>query len=289
MRKSKTDMPLIIFDKRVPDTFSFPQEEAGPLSEQEQPLRREEAIPHLEILLQNLFLGLQRLVIAFKHRLLTFVKHNLGEVKVPWFKLMILALAAYALLVKDMQFNIALQAPVGLVGSGQNGGDRGDGGTTYQSDLAPASVAMLQDKGTEAFIKRYAPVAVAEMKKYGIPASIKMGQALIESRAGKSRLAIQSNNHFGIKCKTKCKGCTCRNYADDGAYDMFRVFDNPWESWREHSQLLQIDRYKGLKKYKKDYRKWAKGLKQAGYATDKKYAEKLIFLIESLDLMRFDQ
>ncbi len=290
MRKSKSDLPLIIFDQRVPDTISFPEDTAGPLAEQPEEVHAQRELPNLEELLQRLFIGLHRITIALKHRFLEAVRSILGDFQIPWFKLIILGIIAYALLIKDMQFNIALQAPassgIGFF-SGGSGGEAQP--AAYQGDLAPASLAMLKDEKTEAFIKRYAPVAVAEMKKFGIPASIKMGQALIESRAGKSRLATQSNNHFGIKCKTKCLGCTCRNYADDGAYDMFRVFENPWESWREHSKLLQIERYQGLKKHQKDYRKWAKGLKKAGYATDKNYAQKLINVIEKYQLYQLDK
>ena len=139
------------------------------------------------------------------------------------------------------------------------------------------------------YIKKYAPVALQEMQKYGIPASITLAQGLLESNAGESRLARESQNHFGIKCRRKCRGCTCRNYSDDDIYDMFRVFDSAWESYREHSILLQNGRYKHLQKYGMDYEKWAHGLKKAGYATDKRYAYKLIQIIEFLDLDRYDR
>ncbi len=272
MRKSKSDLPLIIFDQRVPDTVRFTEDQAGPLTEQNEDARTQaRELPNLEDILQHLLMGLQRITIALKHRLSEVVSTIWGDLQIPWFKLIVLGIIAYALLVKDMQFNIALQAPagggIGLLPA--SGGE--DGGSAlnmaYQGDLTPASVASLKEEKARAFIKRYAPVAVAEMKKYGIPASIKMGQALIESQAGQSRLALQSNNHFGIKCKAKCRGCTCRNYADDGAFDMFRVFENPWESWREHSELLQIERYRGLKQH----------------------AQKLIDVIEKYQLHQLDQ
>lgn len=139
------------------------------------------------------------------------------------------------------------------------------------------------------YIASYSPVAINEMKEYGIPASITLAQGLLESNAGDSRLARESNNHFGIKCRTKCRGCTCRNYTDDDIYDMFRVFPSPWESFREHSLLLNSARYKHLHQLsRRDYKAWAHGLKQAGYATDKRYAEKLIAIIETLDLHDYD-
>ncbi|MCB0557645.1 MAG: glucosaminidase domain-containing protein [Phaeodactylibacter sp.] len=140
------------------------------------------------------------------------------------------------------------------------------------------------------YVEQYAPAALKEMREYGIPASITLAQGLLESNAGDSRLSRESQNHFGIKCRRKCRGCTCRNYTDDDIYDMFRVFDSPGESYREHSVLLTSARYKHLLKLRKtDYKKWAHGLKKAGYATDKRYAEKLIQIIEFLDLGRYDR
>jgi len=138
------------------------------------------------------------------------------------------------------------------------------------------------------YVRRFAPVAIREMKQYNIPASITLAQGLLESNVGESRLSMESNNHFGIKCRSKCRGCTCRNYSDDDIFDMFRVFDSAWESYREHSKLLAGARYKHLTKHGKDYRNWAHGLKKAGYATDPRYAEKIIQIIEFLDLHEYD-
>jgi len=152
------------------------------------------------------------------------------------------------------------------------------------------SAAIVEEKQEilAAYLRRFSKIATEEQQNYGIPASITLAQGLLESNAGHSRLARESNNHFGIKCKSKCKGCTCRNYHDDDFYDMFRVFESTWESYREHSILLNTGRYKHLKDYGKDYEKWAHGLKAAGYATDKKYAEKLIKIIEALKLYKYD-
>ncbi len=138
------------------------------------------------------------------------------------------------------------------------------------------------------YLQKFGPIARIEQEKYDIPISITLAQGLLESNAGDSRLAKESNNHFGIKCRSKCKGCTCRNYHDDDFYDMFRVFNSATESYREHSILLSTKRYKHLKKLGNDYKQWAHGLKKAGYATDKKYAEKLIKIIEVLKLYQYD-
>lgn len=141
----------------------------------------------------------------------------------------------------------------------------------------------------KAYVDRYSQVAQQEMEKFGIPASITLAQGLLESNAGDSKLSRESNNHFGIKCRSKCRACTCRNYTDDNIYDMFRVFDTPWQSFREHSKLLASARYRHLINLdRQDYKAWAYGLKRAGYATDKRYAEKLIRLIETLGLDEYD-
>ena len=149
--------------------------------------------------------------------------------------------------------------------------------------------SILHDKRPEAFVNKYAKTAQTEMNTYGIPASIKMAQALIESRAGTSMLAVNNNNFFGMKCFSKnCKKGHCSNATDDHHKDFFRKFKNDGDSWRAHSKLLSNGRYKHLKKYKGDYKKWAKGLKEAGYATDKKYASKIINTIEKYKLYKLD-
>lgn len=152
------------------------------------------------------------------------------------------------------------------------------------------SIVRQKVQNCKDYVKQYLSDAKEERDKYGIPVSITLAQGLLESNAGESRLALESNNHFGIKCRRKCRGCTCRNYNDDDIYDMFRVFESVGESYREHSILLTGGRYKHLLKLRKtDYKSWAHGLKKAGYATDKRYAEKLIQIIEFLDLDRYDR
>ncbi len=159
-------------------------------------------------------------------------------------------------------------------------------------DLGEKNAPSISKKRKkEVYIKRFAKVAQAEMRKYGIPASIILAQGLIETNAGESRLSTKNNNHFGMKCfSKKCKKNHCSNFTDDSHKDFFRIYKNAWESYRAHSLLLQGKRYRHLTKLPRtDYKNWAKGLKKAGYATDPKYAIKLIRLIESLNLHRYDQ
>lgn len=155
--------------------------------------------------------------------------------------------------------------------------------------IDPKIVAFKRQK-CNAYIEQFKQTAQEEAELYGIPVAITLAQGLLESNVGDSKLAKNDNNHFGIKCKSKCIGCRCANYTDDSKYDMFRVFDTPWYSFREHSKLLNGARYKHLKKLpRSDYKNWAHGLQAAGYATDKRYATKLIKIIEALRLQRFDQ
>ena len=143
-----------------------------------------------------------------------------------------------------------------------------------------------------AYVLRFQKVAMAEMDKYGIPASITLAQGLLESGAGKSTLARKSNNHFGIKCFSKsCSKGHCTNHSDDHHKDFFRIYPSAWSSYRAHSEFLSgKDRYAGLFKLdEQDYKGWAKGLSRAGYATDPEYAEKLVDIIELYRLHRLDK
>jgi len=152
----------------------------------------------------------------------------------------------------------------------------------------PSKIIKAKKERVQAYLRRYGEIAQREMAESGVPASITLAQGLLESNAGDSKLAVNSNNHFGIKCRSKCLGCTCRNYGDDTRYDMFRVFTSAAESFREHSKLLNSKRYVKLKSHGTDYVKWAHGLKACGYATDKKYGHKLVKIIENLGLDQYD-
>ena len=139
------------------------------------------------------------------------------------------------------------------------------------------------------YIKQYAPLAVEQMRKYKIPASITLAQGLLESGAGYSLLARKSNNHFGIKCHRNWSGR--RTYHDDDARDeCFRAYPDPKDSYEDHSLFLrQGARYAFLFSLKiTDYKGWARGLKKAGYATDPSYANRLITIIEDYELYRYD-
>lgn len=140
------------------------------------------------------------------------------------------------------------------------------------------------------YIDKYSDIAIKEMKRTGVPASITLAQGILESNAGQSVLATKGNNHFGIKCHNDWKGKTMK-MDDNAPKECFRVYPNAEASFRDHSDFLRSrDRYKFLFELKQtDYKGWARGLKKAGYATDPGYADKLITLIEDYELYRFDK
>ena len=140
------------------------------------------------------------------------------------------------------------------------------------------------------YIDKYSDIAIKEMKRTGVPASITLAQGILESNAGQSVLATKGNNHFGIKCHNDWKGKTMK-MDDNAPKECFRVYPNAEASFRDHSDFLRSrDRYKSLFELKQtDYKGWARGLKKAGSATDPGYADKLITLIEDYELYRFDK
>jgi flagellum-specific peptidoglycan hydrolase FlgJ len=140
------------------------------------------------------------------------------------------------------------------------------------------------------YIDTFSDVAQREMEAYGIPASITLAQGLLESGFGKGALAKKTNNHFGIKCHKGWQG-DYDFHDDDEKGECFRKYNHPMYSYRDHSLFLTgRSRYASLFELRNDdYKRWAKGLKLAGYATDKRYPQKLISLIEQYQLYQFDR
>lgn len=155
--------------------------------------------------------------------------------------------------------------------------------------VAAAHAQLRPNMAYQTYINEYKDLAIAQMKRYRIPASITLAQGLLESRAGLSELARKSNNHFGIKCHG-WTGATA--YADDDAsQECFRAYPTVYDSYEDHSKFLsQQPRYRQLFSLAPtDYRGWARGLKSCGYATSPTYAQSLINIIELYELNRFDK
>lgn len=159
---------------------------------------------------------------------------------------------------------------------------------------------FAQKNSREKYINKYKKIAIQEMERAGVPASIKLAQGILESNAGQSTLARKAKNHFGMKCGTQWRGDTY--YLEDDDYNdagklvksCFRVYKKENESYIAHSEFLRDPRkryrYGDLFKLNpRDYKAWARGLKAAGYATSPTYAEKLIGIIESYELYKYDK
>jgi flagellum-specific peptidoglycan hydrolase FlgJ len=169
--------------------------------------------------------------------------------------------------------------------------------TTNKSESRPEPEvleATSKVKVTTAMVHQYIDdfkeTAKSNMKEYGVPASITLAQGILESGVGTGSLSQQANNHFGIKCHKEWNGPSVL-YDDDASDECFRKYQDPSESYRDHSLFLTSrSRYDFLFDLPSgDYKAWAKGLKKAGYATDPKYPDKLISLIERYDLHQYDE
>ncbi len=162
--------------------------------------------------------------------------------------------------------------------------------------LALLTTAAAQQNVQEAYIEQYKDIAIREMERFGIPASIKLAQGILESNSGRSDLALKANNHFGIKISGNWSGQLFPKLDDE--YDeygnpipsYFRVYPSAEDSYADHSHFLQKPRYASLFAMSNpDYKKWAHGLQQAGYATNPAYAQKLISIIERHRLYQYDR
>ncbi len=150
--------------------------------------------------------------------------------------------------------------------------------------MGSCSLMAVQNAAYLNYIEAWKQTALEQQAEYGIPACITLAQGLLESSAGKSELAVKANNHFGIKCTSDWMGGSYF-YDDDRKGECFRVYQNAEESYNDHSLFLQRDRYKPLYELDPvDYRRWAQGLKDCGYATDPLYANKLVAIIEEYAL-----
>lgn len=169
-------------------------------------------------------------------------------------------------------------------------------GNTYSNVSFWSGKNEISDKRSQKrliqnnYVNHFVKMAQAETEKFAVPTSIILAQGILESNAGGSSLAKNNNNHFGIKCFSRsCKKGHCSNFTDDSHKDFFKIYSSPWQSFRDHSLLLKRYHYRKLFRLnKKDYRSWAIGLQQLGYATDKHYAESLIRTVEDLNLQQFD-
>lgn len=157
-------------------------------------------------------------------------------------------------------------------------------GHAQSAEIEKPSASVLE------YIAQYKELAIEEMHRSGVPASVTLAQGIYESGAGTSRLAKEANNHFGIKCKKEWTGPTI-SHTDDLLHECFRKYNSVQESYRDHSEFLRTrPHYASLFKLDPlDYKGWVYGLKRAGYATSPKYPSALLRMIELYQLHQYDQ
>lgn len=256
-------------------------------------------------LLRRLVLVAERLLVIGKYQFYKKTAVTTSSLKLPVLKLAIVGVFAFFVFRKDASLELGL-------GTRQRAdmGGRPVAETVAYEEPPQAKKSMLggiasifeakdyfadepsddqEARRTKAYIRRFKDVAMEESKRYGIPASIKMAQGILETNAGGSQLSKQNNNHFGVKCFSRtCKKGHYSNFGDDSHKDFFRKYGNAWESWRAHSKMLVSGKYRSLLKHGDDYEAWAHGLKKLGYATAKHYDQTLIELIEKYHLDELD-
>jgi flagellum-specific peptidoglycan hydrolase FlgJ len=229
----------------------------------------------------------------FRSRYVAFRQMIAPWIERHWVKVLGVLFCAYLAAERNLTVQLELSTSRPAIALSREIGDQAVAASPKATGVAlHNAIDPAAQEAQRAYVQRFKKVAQAEMEKFGIPASIKLAQGLLESQAGNSPLASRNNNHFGIKCFSRqCKKGHCRNFEDDSHKDFFRIYQSAWESYRAHSLLLkQKERYEALFTLPSDdYRGWAQGLAKAGYATDPAYAQKLIRLIEGLQLQRFDR
>lgn len=240
------------------------------------------------MLFHRLLGGLKLLWIAMKYRLMKMLGISNSKSKSSWklsvFKLTLIAVVIILVTQKDIRFSVNLKAPLAGLGQSHNPeaiaasnkslgkfslGDALPFGKEAVKSEEVVTVSELNAEDVNDYIGRFSKVAVAEMRKFGIPASIKMAQAILESKAGESAGVKQYNNHFGSPLSQT-------------------EYVSAWENWRAHSLFLKNE-YSALFDDAYGYKQWAKGLQKLKYSSDRNYADKLIEVIEKYELTLLDE
>ncbi len=235
-------------------------------------------IPSVWEVLKRLQIVLGRMIVALKYQFHKYTAGAFSNIKFPWFKLGVAAIVVFIFTQKDIQFTINMKNPETALDADGQAIDNEAGMAqsvrlmeTRERKETPSSESWneLDEQHIRTYINRFRKVARSEMNKFGIPASIKMAQGILESRAGKHAAVKQSNNHFGVPMSGK-------------------VYESAWANWRAHSIFIN-EGYKEALHFDNSYKKWATYLQEAGYSKDRKYAQKLISLIEQYRLYELDE
>lgn len=232
--------------------------------------------PSLYKLAQMMIIGIGKPIMAARAGFYQATGGFFANSNIPWFRILVIGAAVYVLTYKNLNLNFNLNAPKTTISETTS--------MNVANGLIPASAFVLDDDANLVYIERFKAIAQTEMKRFGIPASVKMGQAILESQAGNTDLAKRLNNHFNLKCGVLAAG-TCKETTNG----MFKQFESTWESWRAHSEYMTSGKFKSLLQSGKDYKIWANNLKALHYNPDRQYAEKLIHVIEKYNLTLLDE
>ncbi|MEL7020355.1 MAG: glucosaminidase domain-containing protein [Bacteroidota bacterium] len=218
--------------------------------------------------------GLQQLYVALKFQFFRLTGGIFAEMQLSWFKMAMMGLILFAFFKKDFSFQMNMQAPAQVVQASQND-KMGLAKAVSWTATKPhhqdfAQLSAIQEDKVIAYIKRFRKVARTEMQKYGIPASIKMAQGILESLADTHPNTRKNNNHFG-------------SFLADKSYN------SAWENWRAHSIFITQSRFKTLLKHENNSDAWAVGFQQMRYTTDPDYSNKLLKIIDRYNLKQLDQ
>ena len=238
----------------------------------------ESKTPSLFQLVQAIIITIGKPIMAIRAGFYKVTGGYFSKTNIPWFKITMLLIVSYVLSYKNFNLNLNLNSP-----PTENTPEYT--AMSISRSLSPILSASFDDLANKKYIKQYQQLAIQEMNVFGIPASIKLGQALLESEAGDSFQAKELNNHFNLTCAVG-QNSSCVE-TETGSY---KAFNDVYDSWRTHSKYLVTNEYATLRQSAGyDYKLWAAGLKKLRYSTDKDYGEKLIGIIEYYELYRFDK
>lgn len=241
-------------------------------------------------LLSKIITALKVPFTAAKYQLSTKIKEYFTTRPFPWFKVSLVLIFLYLFFQKDMSLQVNTNDSNSFISGDKNASELSMTGFAQAASISNKEASSqrinLKDQDIKSYINRFSKVAIVEMQKYNIPASIKMGQALLASHAGQNALAKNYNNHFGTVCSG---GDNCKDFDIGHQTVQVSNYRSAWQSWRAHSEILSSGSYNELKKYGKNYKNWAKGLEQMGYGNNNNYSQQLIQVIENYQLYQLDE
>lgn len=267
-----------------PNNYSY-QSQRGGISQRQQGMQHDGdyftlADITLGMILQKLWQGILYIWVALKYQFHRLTGGIFMRMRWSWYKLAVAVLLIFILTKKDIQFSINMRAPGTSPATEEAGGAQPVSLKSSRFDLVPSflfgnskkesSLEEIEPAAIKQYVQRFRKVAQIEMQKFGIPASIKMAQGILESQAGQASPAAAQHNHFSWRLGEQ-------------------TYESAWESWRAHSILIRNEYPDLFDEAGSNYRKWAKGLQKAGYSKNSGYADQLLEIIDTYQLYMLDE